>query len=363
MRRESDIASLETQPLVNDAADWRHVLDRFLSDCPASEKAVQLLTKFDGNLTSFLAPICAAWSVAQDDRLLNKKEPLRIAILGAESGDSGLDGRLYSLIPWFLGRPNITIEVELIGPNLKPKSRARGLDAIGLPSAAMHRMTCGQWFKKRKAPLPDILLAFHPGLEGHADEWMASNELPTILAMGIPLVVFSYDLDEAERDAAILNGFGANITDPPHAFPLAVSSYTNDPHSPPITFASATFSVAGFKAQPVDPTLIEGISTLSKAIANVHQNEGIVERHADAFRPCWVFRGDELRIVMHVFGRIYFDFDRHELFIAFHGHEVSGRTPDPAGRLVEKLSATKSPLDRARLAAFLYDAVTGGSTE
>lgn len=353
--------SPKPKSLVVDATDWRHVLDRYLSDCPDSEKAIKLLTKLKGDLSAFLAPICAAWSVTQDASIFKRNEILRIAVLGAESGDTGLDGRLYSLLPWLLGKPNIQVEIELVGPSLKIKSRAKAIDAIGLPAAKLYKTTCGNWWKerKRRGQLPDLLIAFHPGLEGHTSEWMAPDELPQILASGIPLVIFSYDLDEAERDAEILTSCGARIATSPRVFPLAVNSYSNEPASPPITFAGATFSVAGFEAKPMNWTLIEEIGTLSKAVADVHSNEGLLERHSDAFRPCFIYRGDKVDAVRHVFGRIYFDPNKKELFIAIRGVEVRGIPPVAAAKVWEAMTGTVTALDRARLAAKIYLAFTG----
>ena len=346
------------RPLVTDAMDWRHVLDRFLADSPASEPTICLLEKLDGNLMSFLPPICAAWSAAQYASLLNNKK-IRIAILGVDYVDSGLDGRLYSLLPWLLGKPNLEIEIELIGPELETKSRAKALDKFGLPIAGIHKMTCGKLWAERKDHDFDLLFIFHPGLESHVDEWMHPNELPLILASGIPLVVFSYDLDEAERDAAILIAYGATISARPRVFPLVANSYTDIPKSPPITSVGATFTVKGFKTQPIDLELIDEIVNIARAMAKVLKIDGIFERHSNAFRPCFIFRGEKLRAVMHVFAQIYFDHERNELFIAIGGVEENERFPTvPSGKLAEKLNDAKTALDRSRLAASIYNYFT-----
>jgi hypothetical protein len=50
------------------------------------------------------------------------------------------------------------------------------------------------------------------GFESHAATWLKEGELPALLAIGIPPIVFSYDADEAERDRAVLRAFGAHST-------------------------------------------------------------------------------------------------------------------------------------------------------
>jgi hypothetical protein len=84
-----------------------------------------------------------------------------------------------------------------------------------------------------------VFFVFHPGLEGHAESWLAQDELPTLLRAGKTVIFFSYDLDEAERDAAILAAHGTTVSELIPS-PLRVDDPPKDAGYPRFTFAGAS---------------------------------------------------------------------------------------------------------------------------
>jgi hypothetical protein len=252
------------------------------------------------------------------------------------------------------------VEVELVGPNLKKTHQGKISNTFDLPTAKLHKTTCGAWWKKRQreAHLPDILIAFHPGLEEHMDEWMAKRELPSVLASGIPFVVFSFDLDEAERDAGILIAHGARVVSGPRKCPLRANLYSNTLTSPPISFAGATFCVAGLEPQQpnqLQTHVAKDIEALAMTLAYTMKEKGIAERHSDAFRSCYISRCGELVQAMHVFDYVYFDPQSKELFLARDGQEkTSPLTPALAQDVAANLASLKTALERAIYAAEIY---------
>jgi hypothetical protein len=114
--------ALRVAPVVNDARYWRHVVTQLQTECPHADAILQILILAKRNEVALIPPVVAAWAIAQRPELLESTAPLRIAILGASETDSGIDGRLYRLIPWLLSQLDRVVEVEVVGPELHPMS-------------------------------------------------------------------------------------------------------------------------------------------------------------------------------------------------------------------------------------------------
>jgi hypothetical protein len=348
--------SLEVVPVVRDALNWRHVVFQLQTECPHAEAVGHILHHAQRAELGLIAPIAAAWAIAQRPALLAGAAPLRIAILGASDLDSGIDGRLYGLIPWLLGQPERAIEVELVGPELEVyPAQPRGSSAHQLPPAARYPVNCGQWWAQRPAgAAPDILFIFHPGFEAHVTEWFEAGQLPTLLATGIPIVAFSFDADEAERDRALLGAFGVETrADAP--CPFAVHDQADPVPGRRFEWATAGFHVTSYAAQEPNAARIAAILELAHAMMEIGAAPGAQFQHQDAWRPCLLYRGAVLCTVLHVFDRIYYDPRTREFLIGMRGRQREDLLVLPADDLdvLALLETLESPLDRA-LAAFTF---------
>lgn len=358
MKKKHAIGRPSPFSLMADAVDWRHVLSRLVTHAAPAQEVFELIQRAKTNEYALLAPFAVASAIEMYRCLVPAHGELRIAIIGAEMLDTGIDGRLYALLPWLLGRHELEISVELVGPEChewlpgerKPSS---------LPRARAYKMTCGEWWKKRARGTltPDVFFVFHPGLEGHAESWLDQGELPTLLRTGKKVIFFSYDLDEAERDAAVLAAHGTSLSEPLPS-PLRVDDPPKDTGYPRFTFAGASFSAEGFRVRRLNHSAINSVKKLSEAIQEVFCEEGYLERHRDAFRRCVIWRKSQFRPVAHVFGRLYYDPEQCEIFLAVGGREIEEWEPEKLEKTLfdDAMSGRGTPLERALLAARIFHA-------
>jgi hypothetical protein len=344
--------------LLDEADNWRHVLSRLMAHAAPAQEVVELLQRAKANQYTLLGPFAVASAIEMYGCLSSARDALRVAIIGAERTDAGIDGRLYALLPWLLGRHELMVSVELVGPEYEVWL-ADEHEPSTLPRARTYNMKCGAWWKKRvhETPTPDVFFVFHPGLEGQAKSWLAQGELPTLLRAGKTVIFFSYDIDEAERDAAVLAAHGSSVSAPLRS-PLNVDEPPADAEGTRFTFAGASFSAKGFEARRLNRSVINDMENLSEAIQEVFSEEGYLERHRDAFRRCVIWRKSEFHVVAHVFGRLYYDPERCEMFLAAGGREIEEWEPEKFDKtsLDDALSGHGTPLDRALLAASVFRA-------
>lgn len=346
-------------PLTASANNWSQKLDQLLhGDFEYHETLQSLLvaTGLPGHL-ALRAPIAVAASLNEYPALLTQHKPVRIAVLGAETRDAGADGRLFGLVRHALATKSLQVEVELVGPQLtRALTCSKSVDAI-FPPAKLHRGTCGSWWKEaRHDRRPDLVFIFHPGLESHASHWMKGLELPRVLSSGIPLIVFSFDLDEAHRDAHILESFGAQIVAAPKLFQASNPAGIDALLNPLESFASATFTVAGFKRKPVKraKVVVQQVRTLSSVMLRIFQEEGYSVRHSDAFQPRVMRRYGNDCNVLHIISDKYFDPATTEIFEARDGDELASSRTIAAPNLAALLPTLNSDLTRALVAAEIY---------
>lgn len=354
---------LPTSSLLEGAVEWREVLDRFCAHSDAVSQAFQLIAGTGCSEHQFLGPICAASALDAYGLLPATGATLHLAILGAEKLDHGIDGRLYGLLPRLLARADLKVEVELVGPEYQVVSKSKSLDRLGLQAATAYRVTCGEWLKSRPSnkPLPDVVFLFHPGLETHARRWLAPGELSQLLRLGKPVIIFAYDDDEAERDAYVLRAHGVQVTEP-KACAFGFEERTGIKEAPLFTFAQAMILARGYgDTDDLNEKVIGQIENLSKALSEVFMEENRKERHVDAFRHYPIWRGRELRAVAHVFGRVYYDVERKELFVGEHGRELDGLSNGPIenAQLEAACRGEFSPVQRAIIATAFFRLLRG----
>ncbi len=281
----------------------------------------------------------------------------RVAILGAASLDSGVDGRLFGLVPYALGRTSLKLEVDLVGPTLAPAVECSEIASEVFPPATMHRMTVGQWWASTPhKQRPDLLFCFNPAMSENSSLWMTSSELPLILKSGIPLIVFSLDLDEAQRDALILESYGAQVVTQPRLYQPPNPDVHQNSADPFESFSSATFTVVGFTKKPVLRAMevAKQVKTLSSVLVDIYMKEEYLVSHADAFRPCAVTRKGSNREVLHIISDIYLDPVTTEIFLVQEGKECQSWLTFPAPDVAELVPKLKSDLARSIVAAEIY---------
>lgn len=346
------------EPLVANANNWSQVCDQLLHPDFEHHEALQSILAESGlpGHLALRAPLAIAASLLEYPSLLKERKPLRIAVLGAEIQDAGVDGRLYGLVPHAL-RKSLQVEMDLVGPQLMHSLKcSKSADGI-FPPARTHRKTCGSWWSTtRHGKRPDLLFVFHPGLEAHASQWMKSSELPRVLSSGIPLIVFSYDLDEAHRDAYILESFGAQIVAAPRVFLPSTGNLSQKTNTPLDSFAGAMFTVSGFQKKRVNraKVVVEQVRTLSAVMVQIFQKEGYLVQHADAFRPCIIRRSGSDCEALHIISDKYFDPATTEIFEVQDGDERACSCTFAAPNVAALLPKLNSDLARSLVAAEIY---------
>lgn len=298
------------------------------------------------------APRSAAAFIKSNQNLTNGKTALRIAVLGAHIQDVACAGALYQLIPLLAGVPDLQLDVDLVGPDVCSDFANVDLTSLGLRPAAVHQMKVGRWWKSiPQNHRPDLVFVFHPGLEEHHSEWMRAGELTRVLKANIPTAIFSYDVDESQRDEYILRLHGAIIkTQPVEMVPHPNLSKFDLPK-----FGGACFSVRGFKKSSADVAGgMFAVKNLALALGESFVQNQVFMRHADMCKTQTVLRGSVHRNVMHLVSDLYLDAEKEELFRARNGAECVDCKPMPGLGLAAALQMQPSNFERALLVGEFY---------
>ena len=343
------------RPLIDGVESFSHAVQRLLDKSPA---AGMITSQFDNPLV--LCPVIGiAWWICRYKRELLDAKSLRIAILGAETRDAGENGRIYQFLPWLLSTPKLEVEIHLVGPNLKNNSEDSSKGGLNIDRVASnYNGTCGEWWNEEgKNADIDLFVAFNPGLEANGLSWLDDEELPALMKNKIPLAVFSYDYDEAERDRHFLAGYGFRINTETNYCPMSPKfSELGDEEFKEI-FSTACFFVEGINESVTDTKVAKEISNLAKAISILHSETGHQLRHSDAFLECWVYRGTKLTQALNVIECVYYDLEKQEIFFSAGGKESADTPPIPIpnSSLTKRLSNLENNVQRACFAADLFD--------
>ena len=202
--------------------DWRYVLRDFLRTSQGRS-----LANFQKEaLTYALAPV-AAISLWIDEYApaLKEKNSLEIVIAGAAHGMDTLDeGRWYRFLPVFLGNPDMTLTVDLVGKGLdpevpevfsgsafplQPKKSAMAAKVTHLAQPARFPSTLGEYMKARAdRPAPDLVFIFHPGFVLNSNSWIVDGDLRSVLSLDVPIGLASYGEEEHMEEIWILAAHG-----------------------------------------------------------------------------------------------------------------------------------------------------------
>lgn len=207
---------MATNPPVMRHREWRFLLRDFVS-------THSFLGVVPSNVLQFgLAPVAsvARWLIMEQPGLL-ERETLTLLIPGASDVECADDGRWFAFLPWMLGRPEMTIQVHLVGRELispyRPRSASHSSRETNatpaarlvqrFPAAELYHGTLGQWRSSDAAVAADACILFSPGFSEHYKEWFAPGELADYMA-ALPLGLFSYSTLDFLEDLAVLKMLG-----------------------------------------------------------------------------------------------------------------------------------------------------------
>ena len=195
IREEVIMPEANPQPPVLKHREWRHLLKEV-----ERNPSARVLKTWAGKATRFLlSPVVSmAWYLAAHHPELLAKPRLRILVAGAEILDADANGRNYGFMPALLGRPELELEVSLVGPAIQPMPEHQSYAGLANP-ATCHEATLAAFMADRTASEFDIVFALHAGLESHAQSWLNDEGLLRLAAAGVPVVLSAY----ADLDAAI----------------------------------------------------------------------------------------------------------------------------------------------------------------
>lgn len=192
--------------------------------------------------TVLVAPVTLSRWIAEEQPQLLERSHLHIVIAGAAKGLDSIDqGRWYQYVPLLLGRPEMTVRVSLVGPELAAgtnhpslrteRERAGILTSIAsravetLPAADVTADTLAAWWAARteNEPVPDLCFAFHPAFEAFGGSWLSQQEgMGNLLMAGVPLGCASSGVEEFWQDHWLLRQYGGAIHGPARENPFSL---------------------------------------------------------------------------------------------------------------------------------------------
>lgn len=232
-----------TAPAVVAHSSWRFLLREVARAHPA---LVQGTTAH--NLQYVLKPLASvAWWIHTYRPELLEKASLQLLLAGCGIQEAVDGGRWWGLLPWFLGRPSMHVDVTLVGDQMTGLDEQAGAfrSSQGLSQARLEQLTVSplghlvkkyaparliggrlqDWRAQAKpqiAPVlpvsapgpapayeaPDLLVLFSPGFESHYDSWLTWDDLLPFLLAGTPTACFAYSALDQASDAFALGACG-----------------------------------------------------------------------------------------------------------------------------------------------------------
>jgi len=166
------------------------------------------------------APAALAYWIAQREPQLVARERLRLLVIGAETVDAADQGRWYALLPRLLGTA-AQVETTLVGESLDLAFASAAAARAPARPAVLARAELAAFLQRQPPEAFDIAAVFHPGLQKNRG-WLASAGFARILASGVPLVASSYEQEEAQVDAWVLEAHGYATAGEPLANPFSL---------------------------------------------------------------------------------------------------------------------------------------------
>lgn len=213
--------------------NWRHLLRAFTQ----AHRPLQSIPS--AALESLLTPAASiAWWLAKEapPELLTRNI-IRVLVPGAGAVECSDGGRWLSFVPWLLGRPELQVDVIIVGDELAitddgpQSSRGRSMAQLERqwstpfggavatkPGSAIFNGTLAQWHEQGKAEEVDACVLFAPGFTSHYREWLTDADLLPLLRQKLPIGVFSYSKLDSIEDQYMLSLVGLKVE--PHALEL-----------------------------------------------------------------------------------------------------------------------------------------------
>lgn len=205
--------------------EWRYLLREFRG---ANRQMQQYPHKL---LELLLSPAaCIAWWITKFHPELLQRDSLHLVVAGAEAVETSDQGRWLSFLPWLCGRPEMYIQVTLVGDNVVPDGEdstvTRGvidLEATGamwqtpLASAVRERQPARMFnglLRELRASEPaaaDAYVFFAPGLELYHSAWITERDMLPLLRQRIPIAMFPHSRADATSDLHLFDLYGLKL--------------------------------------------------------------------------------------------------------------------------------------------------------
>lgn len=212
---------MTTNPPVVTHRKWRHLL-RAIAAIP-QWRFISSMTEREARFALGAPTALARWIATQQPDFLDRPS-LRVIVAGAELLDTVDDGMWYASLPALLGRPDMTVDVSLVGmalgavpvelhDEIDGPFRTSYFGRVQNPCSG-HLMSLSE-FLHRHEETPDIVALFHPGFSSAHQTWFADDVLHQLVRRGIPVFATSMQDDDYVMDRMVLEAHGfAQIGDP-----------------------------------------------------------------------------------------------------------------------------------------------------
>jgi hypothetical protein len=216
-------------PLVVKYNNWNDLLREFIE-----LKILSFLKPYPEmvKMHSLWPVVTLAWWIAHQEKSLLDKKHLNIVVAGAKHNDATNQGMWFSLLPYLVGKLNLTLSINLVGheagcsmfirqPPDDPE-RIVTFDGILPNSSSIHKCSIADYYSDKSIQETDLIVMFHPGMNVYSKEWMEDSMLSTLINSNIPMFATSFGEDDYIVDKLILESYGcSDIGDPiknPYSF-------------------------------------------------------------------------------------------------------------------------------------------------
>lgn len=265
MTIEQNDTAITSAPVVKHRT-WRHLL-RELSSNP-SWRFIGTMTEREASVALGAPVAIARWIATQAPSLLDRPS-LRIVVAGTEIIDVVDDGMWYASLPALLGRPEMTVDISLVGREpgtvwgdicteigVAPiRTRCAGL----VPNTTHSYTMSLSEFLARHDGSPDVVAFFNPGFNSEHENWFANDVFHRLISQGMTVFGTSVDNDVYVIDRLGMEGYGFTGIGDPMENPFAVATENDMGH-----FAKCLWRFpTGKSPLPTDYWAYERMETLS----------------------------------------------------------------------------------------------------
>jgi hypothetical protein len=224
--------SQRTSPPVHQHRDWRHLQRAMI----AAHRQLADVTQAQFCALVVPAASIAVW-ILQHAPHLAQRSHLDVLVAQATEYEALDSGRWMQFIPWLVGRPEMRIDVTLVGQSLLPADLAANdasQDAIDLrhrthswtavrnmAPATLHQGSIESWLRAARLAqpergehwLPDLCAVFSPTFFLHHEALLHESGLLPLLDQRVPLAFFSTSETEQLVDVYTLEAAGFTLRD------------------------------------------------------------------------------------------------------------------------------------------------------